>query len=56
MSVQCYRQRFYTIDGLELELHAGTRIKKFPTPGIYVEVRGKFDADGKILVDLIKSR
>lgn len=44
----------WELDGLELELHSGTRIKKSPAPGSYVRVRGRLGAKGEIIVDRIK--
>ena len=44
----------WELDGLELEVHSGTDIKKSPGLGSYVRVRGRINAQGEILVDRIK--
>jgi len=47
----------WKLDGLELTVHSGTRIKKSPGIGSYVRVDGRVSADGTtIIADRIKRR
>lgn len=44
------------LDDLDLVITRSTRIDKSPRPGDYVEVRGTIDADGRVVVDRMRSR
>lgn len=44
------------LDGLELLIGRGSRIDKNPAPGDYVEVRGKLDDQGRVVVERLRSR
>ena len=44
------------LDDLNLRLGAGTRIDKRPTEGDYVEVRGRLDAAGNVMVERLRRR
>lgn len=46
--------KHWVLDGLELEIHSGTDIKKSPGPGTYVRVRGRLGAKGEVIADRIK--
>ena len=46
----------WTLDGLRLQVGAGTRIDKRPATGDRVEVRGRIGADGGVLADRIRRR
>jgi mono/diheme cytochrome c family protein len=46
----------WTLDGAALTVGPGTRLDKSPSPGSYVEVRGRLDANGRIIVERIRSR
>lgn len=44
------------LDGLPLQIGSGTRLKKSPSPGDYVEVRGTVGEKGEILVERLRRR
>lgn len=44
------------LDGLELLLGPRTRVDKNPAPGAYVQVRGRLDAAGRIVVERMRPR
>ncbi|MGK2924861.1 MAG: c-type cytochrome domain-containing protein [Lysobacterales bacterium] len=44
------------LDGLELIIGAGSRIDRNPAPGDYVEVRGRLDAEGRVVVERLRAR
>jgi mono/diheme cytochrome c family protein len=44
------------LDGLELILGPRTRVDKNPAPGAYVQVRGRLDAAGRIVVERMRPR
>ena len=44
------------LDDLELVIDAHTRIDKSPRPGDYVEVRGRIDAGGRVVVERLRRR
>ncbi|MNG38009.1 hypothetical protein D3C84_1255450 [compost metagenome] len=46
----------WTLDSLQLVVGPGTRIDKSPDVGDYVEVRGRWGADGRVLVERIRRR
>jgi len=47
----------WQLDGnLPLKITKGTRLKKAPSPGDYVELRGRLDSDGNIVVERIRKR
>ena len=46
----------WALDGLPLEVTGDTRLDKSPTPGNYVEVRGRLAADGSIVTERIRPR
>lgn len=46
----------WTLDSLQLVVGPGTRIDKSPGVGDYVEVRGRWDQDGRVLVERIRRR
>lgn len=46
----------WRLDGLELLIGAGSRIDKRPVPGDYVEVRGRLDAEGRVVVERLRPR
>jgi len=47
---------FWKLDALPLEVSRRTRIDKKPRPGDYVEVRGRLEADGRVLAERIRRR
>jgi hypothetical protein len=44
------------LDGLPLAMGTRTRIDKNPATGSYVEVRGRLDGSGKVIVERIRPR
>jgi len=44
------------LDGLDLIVGSGTRIKKNPRPGDYVQVRGRLDKNGNVQVERLRRR
>lgn len=44
------------LDGLDLVITASTRLDKSPRPGDYVEVRGRIDVDGRVVVERMRRR
>lgn len=44
------------LDGLDLIFGPGTRIDKNPVPGNYVQVRGRLDAQGRVIVERLRAR
>jgi hypothetical protein len=44
------------LDDLELVITRSTRLDKSPRPGDYVEVRGRIDADGRVVVERMRAR
>lgn len=44
------------LDGLDLIISSGTRIKKNPRPGDYVQVRGRLDEAGNVHVERLRRR
>jgi mono/diheme cytochrome c family protein len=44
------------LDGLVLDIGPGTRVDKNPTPGDYVEVRGRLDDSGCVIVERLRPR
>jgi mono/diheme cytochrome c family protein len=44
------------LDGLPLAIGPGTRIDKRPAPGDYVQVRGRIDAAGRVIVERLRPR
>ncbi len=44
------------LDGLDLIIDSGTRIKKNPRPGDYVQVRGRLDQNGNVQVERLRLR
>jgi mono/diheme cytochrome c family protein len=46
----------WTLDSVPLAIGPGTRIDKLPGVGDYVEVRGRWGADGRIVVERIRRR
>lgn len=48
--------RGWTLDGLNLNMSARTRVDKSPAPGNYVQVRGRLDASGKVNVTRLRRR
>ena len=44
------------LDGLSLVITRSTRLDKSPRPGDYVQVRGRLDADGRVVVDRMRPR
>lgn len=44
------------LDGLDLIVGSGTRIKKHPRPGDYVQVRGRLDKNGDVQVERLRRR
>ena len=46
----------WRLDGLPLEVSRRTRLDKKPGPGDYVEVRGRLDADGRVVAERIRRR
>ncbi len=44
------------LDDLELVIGPGTRIDKNPRPGDYVQVRGRIDGDGRVIVERLRRR
>ncbi|WP_271411463.1 c-type cytochrome domain-containing protein [Pseudomonas sp. Q1-7] len=46
----------WTLDSLPLVVGPGTRLDKSPEAGDYVEVRGRWGADGRLLVERIRRR
>ncbi|MDH4874352.1 c-type cytochrome domain-containing protein [Pseudomonas sp. BN515] len=46
----------WTLDSVPLAIGPGTRIDKSPGVGDYVEVRGRWGADGRIVVERIRRR
>jgi uncharacterized membrane protein len=46
----------WRLDGLELLIGSGSRIDKNPAPGAYVEVRGRLDAEGRVVVERLRPR
>ena len=46
----------WRLDGLALFVGAGSRIDKNPAPGAYVEVRGRLDAEGRVVVERLRPR
>lgn len=46
----------WRLDGLPLAVGAGTRIDKSPSPGDYVEVRGRLGAGPTVLVERLRRR
>jgi mono/diheme cytochrome c family protein len=46
----------WQLDGLSLIVGSGTRIDKSPAPGNYVQVRGRVDNTGNIVVDRLRRR
>jgi mono/diheme cytochrome c family protein len=44
------------LDGLDLAIGRRTRIDKSPRPGDYVQVRGRVDAEGRVIVDRLRRR
>lgn len=45
-----------TLDGLGLEFGPGTRVDRQPAPGAYVEVRGRLDSSGGVVVERLRPR
>ena len=46
----------WRLDGLELLVGPATRVDKAPGPGDYVQVRGRLDARGRVVVERIRAR
>ncbi len=46
----------WQLDGLHLDVRSGTRIDKSPRPGDYVQVRGRLDSSGSIIVERLRRR
>jgi len=46
----------WQLDGLALKISAGTRIRKSPSPGDYVRVRGRLSENGEIEVERLRRR
>ncbi|MFQ5605023.1 MAG: c-type cytochrome domain-containing protein [bacterium] len=46
----------WELDGLNLVMTQGVRLKKAPRVGDYVEVRGRLDADGNVIVERLRRR
>lgn len=46
----------WRLDGLALQVDAGTRLDKGPRSGDYVEVRGTIEADGGVTAERIRTR
>ncbi len=46
----------WMLDGLALSVGNDTRTDKSPSPGSYVEVRGRLDPDGRVIAERIRSR
>jgi mono/diheme cytochrome c family protein len=46
----------WMLDGLVLSVGSDTRRDKSPSPGSYVEVRGRLDPDGRVIAERIRSR
>ncbi|MEE8431087.1 MAG: c-type cytochrome domain-containing protein [Candidatus Desulfatibia sp.] len=46
----------WQLDGLDLIISPGTRIDKSPTPGDYVEVRGRLGVGGEVKVERLRRR
>ena len=44
------------LDGLALDIGPGTRVDKDPMPGDYVEVRGRLDDSGRVIVERLRTR
>ena len=44
------------LDGLDLILGARSRVDKNPAPGAYVQVRGRLDPAGRVVVDRLRPR
>ena len=44
------------LDGLDLLIGPASRIDKSPAVGAYVEVRGRLDAQGRVLVERLRAR
>ena len=44
------------LDGLELFMGPRTRTDRRPGPGNYVQVRGRLDASGRVVVERLRSR
>jgi uncharacterized membrane protein len=44
------------LDGLDLVITPSTRLDKSPRPGDYVEVRGRIDSDGRVVVERMRPR
>lgn len=46
----------WRLDGLNLDVGGNTRIDKSPDAGDYVEVRGRVDANGRVIAERIRAR
>ena len=46
----------HRLDGLELEIASRTRIDKNPGAGDYVQIRGRLDAGGRVIVERLRRR
>jgi mono/diheme cytochrome c family protein len=46
----------WRLDGLPLLVGPGARLDKAPTPGATVQVRGRLDAQGRVVVERIRAR
>jgi mono/diheme cytochrome c family protein len=44
------------LDGLALQFGQGARIERQPAPGAYVEVRGRMDSSGRVVVERLRAR
>jgi hypothetical protein len=45
-----------SLDGLALQFGPGSRIDRQPAPGAYVEVRGRLDSGGRVVVERLRAR
>ncbi len=45
-----------SLDGLPLQFGPGSRIDKQPAPGAYVQLRGRLDSSGRVVVDRLRPR
>jgi hypothetical protein len=46
----------WRLDGLNLDVGGNTRIHKSPDAGDYVEVRGRIDSNGRVIVERVRTR
>ncbi|MGE5161621.1 MAG: hypothetical protein ACM3O5_08955, partial [Betaproteobacteria bacterium] len=44
------------LDGLGLQVGPGARIDRHAAPGAYVEVRGRLDSGGRVIVERLRAR